>query len=108
MPNEKDLQIAKEIKKELKKKLGNKLVSVILYGSRARGTAKKDSDMDLFLLTKRKIKSFGKDDDLIIDLETDYQFEKNLDVQIFNQGVSEFKKNKERLFYREVAKGVRL
>jgi len=56
MPTEKDLKIAKEIKHEIKKKLGDKLISVTLYGSRARGDFHDESDMDLFLLTKRQIK----------------------------------------------------
>lgn len=49
----KDLTIAKNVKKELKSKLGDELVSVIFYGSRAKGTAKKDSDLDLFILMKK-------------------------------------------------------
>jgi len=79
MPSEKDLKIAREIKRELKKKLGDKLISVILYGSRARGTAKKDSDMDLFLLTTKQIPRDSTDDNAITDISAKY-FERGLMV----------------------------
>ncbi|TSC94310.1 MAG: Uncharacterized protein Athens101428_353 [Candidatus Berkelbacteria bacterium Athens1014_28] len=52
--SEKDLKIAKQIKKELKAKLGDKLISVILYGSRARGDFHDESDMDLLILTSKR------------------------------------------------------
>ncbi|MEM3745222.1 MAG: nucleotidyltransferase domain-containing protein [Candidatus Bathyarchaeia archaeon] len=38
-------------------KLGDKLVSVIVYGSVARGSARKDSDIDLLIIAESLPKS---------------------------------------------------
>lgn len=54
-----------EFKKELREKLGDNLVMIKLFGSRARGKARPDSDIDVLVITKeldRKI------DDIIIDI----------------------------------------
>jgi len=67
-----DLKIAKQIKKELKEKLGDKLISVVLYGSRARGEAKRDSDMDLFLLTTKTIRAESPSAQAISDISYKY------------------------------------
>lgn len=108
MPTEKDLEIAKEIKGELKKKLGDKLISVILFGSRARGTAKNDSDMDLFLLMKEKPNYFSRDFDKIIKITDKYLDSDHLYVSPITYGQTEYKKNRHRLFIREVKKGVKI
>jgi predicted nucleotidyltransferase len=40
--------------RRLKKTLGKQLVSVLLFGSKARGDADKGSDIDVFILIKNK------------------------------------------------------
>lgn len=40
--------------RRLKKLLGKQLVSLLLFGSKARGDARKDSDIDIFILVKDK------------------------------------------------------
>lgn len=72
MPTEKDLKIAKEIKREIKKTLGDKLISVTLYGSRARGNAKSESDMDLFLLTTKQISDQSPESEAVFNLSLKY------------------------------------
>lgn len=51
-----DLKAAISLKKEAKKALGSNFRVIFAYGSRVEGTAKKDSDLDLFLLTNKKPK----------------------------------------------------
>ena len=43
----------REFSKRLRDKLGSRLVTVLLYGSKARGDYKADSDTDLFVLVKK-------------------------------------------------------
>lgn len=54
------ITILKNFIKEVRKKI--KVEQVILFGSRARGTAKKTSDIDLIIISKdfEKIKSFKR------------------------------------------------
>lgn len=40
--------------RRLKKALGRQLVSVLLFGSKARGNVRKGSDIDIFILVKNK------------------------------------------------------
>jgi predicted nucleotidyltransferase len=41
--------------RRLKKLLGKQLVSILLFGSKARGDFKKDSDTDIFILVRNKM-----------------------------------------------------
>ncbi len=106
----KDLKIAKKISGELKQKLGDKLISVILYGSRARGTAKGESDMDLFLLMQRKTNFYQKDFKKIIDITVKYWLKDNIFVSPVVYGLREFKEreNDGLIFAREVKKGIKV
>ena len=40
--------------RRLKKVLGKQLVSVLLFGSKARGDSRRESDIDVFVLVKTK------------------------------------------------------
>lgn len=104
----KDLAIAKRIKKELKNQLGDKLISVILYGSRARGEDWKESDMDLFLLMKKKPGYFSPEADVIFEITDKYLDRDNIYVSPVTYGLREYKKYKGLNFLREVSKGIKL
>lgn len=68
----------------LKKKYEKNLLSVILYGSIARGTWNLDSDIDLFLLFSNKIKEHEKLDKDV--LKAIIEFEKTVHI-INNNGI---------------------
>jgi predicted nucleotidyltransferase len=51
----KNLEIAKKIIMEEAEKAGYKVDSIILFGSRARGDYKEDSDWDFFVVTDKNI-----------------------------------------------------
>lgn len=91
----KDLQIAKNFSKELKNKLGDELISVIFYGSRARGKTKKDSDLDLFLLMKKRPKINSRVGQLLIDTTSKYLDEENIYISAIPYGLHEYDKWKD-------------
>jgi len=52
--NARDLGLAREYARRLKERLGDNLLSVTLYGSRARGDAREGSDFDLIVRVRRR------------------------------------------------------
>jgi len=57
---EKEKQAVKELIDELKKLYGDNLSCVILYGSKARGDATEDSDIDILVVLKN-IQNFSSE-----------------------------------------------
>ncbi|MEM2137453.1 MAG: nucleotidyltransferase domain-containing protein [Candidatus Methanomethylicia archaeon] len=55
--------------KELLEYFGDKLISIIVFGSVARGEARKDSDVDLFLVIKDLPKSRFERQDIFMKIE---------------------------------------
>jgi len=58
---EKEKQVVKELVDELKKLYGDNLSRVILYGSKARGDATEDSDIDILVVLKNIQKFFFRE-----------------------------------------------
>ncbi len=92
---ENDLRIAREFKSRAEKILGDNLVSVILYGSRARGTAREDSDMDILLLTKREIKRFSKTDEALLDATYAFLDQDEILITAIPYTINDYDKRKE-------------
>ena len=69
-----DKQIVKELVDGFLEILNEKLVSVILYGSVARGTASGESDVDVALLIKGSLDAEIEDklSDFIVDMNLKY------------------------------------
>ena len=65
------ITIALKIVESLKKKYGDRLVSVVLFGSVARGEARKDSDIDLLIIVDGLPKSRLKRQEEFLEVEKD-------------------------------------
>ena len=50
----KERQAIRVFSRRLKKALGKQLVSVLLFGSKAKGESSRESDIDVFILIRRK------------------------------------------------------
>ena len=59
-------QVLKEIRSRLNKTFGDRLRGVLMYGSRARGNAEQQSDLDLMVLLDGPVR-LGRDLETIIE-----------------------------------------
>ena len=64
----KDLALAREYARRLKERLGDKLVSVTLYGSRARGDAREGSDFDLIVQVRERTEEVSE---VVLELDVE-------------------------------------
>lgn len=66
--------IFKELVQGIQKTVGNKLISIILYGSVARGTDTNESDIDVAVIMNGKMDDAMEDalSDIIVDLNLKY------------------------------------
>jgi len=78
--------------KELKEKLGDNIVSIRLFGSKARGDFREGSDIDIFILVKKKTLKVR---DVITEIEVNYDIDYNLPISTVLYSLFEYKKNKE-------------
>lgn len=61
--------VIKRLLEALKEKYGDRLVSVVLFGSVARGEARKDSDIDILLVVENLPKSRVKRQEEFLEIE---------------------------------------
>ena len=64
-----DKSVEHTIIEEMKKYFGDQLVSVVLFGSQARGTADEHSDIDLVVIAEGVPKDWRQQDEMIIELK---------------------------------------
>jgi len=89
--NKTERDVVTSFVKELKKKVGKDIVSIRLFGSKVRGDASKDSDIDIFVLVKRK----GEARERISDIAADYFYEYNIPLAPVVYSLFEYEKNRE-------------
>ncbi|MEW6482933.1 MAG: nucleotidyltransferase domain-containing protein [bacterium] len=88
--NKKEKRVVTSFVKEIRERLGNKILSIRLFGSKTRGDFTKESDIDIFILVKKR-KGIR---DEISDIAADYLFETNSPLATVVYSLSEYKKNK--------------
>ena len=76
MDDEKIARILRDLRAELEQRLGDRLAAVYLYGSRARGDARPDSDIDVLIVLRGEFDYFKTLDQIsdlawILSLEND-------------------------------------
>jgi len=74
--------ILKEFRKELENLYENRLKSIILYGSRARGDATGDSDIDVLIILEGKVIP-GKEIDRMIDIITEINLKHGVLISVY-------------------------
>ena len=74
-----DTEIAREFTRKLGEKIGDNLKKAVLFGSRAKGIAKTDSDYDLLLVLKKRSNEII---DGIYDEVVDFLIERGIDVSL--------------------------
>jgi predicted nucleotidyltransferase len=98
--NKTEKNVVTSFVKELKKKVGDDIVAIRLFGSKARGDFEKDSDIDIFVLVKRK----GDVRESISDIAAEYVYEYNVPLAPVVYSLFEYEKNRElgSLFFEQV------
>ncbi len=79
-----DLALAREYARRLKERLGDRLVSVTLYGSRARGDARAGSDFDLIVQVRERTEEV-REVVLHLDVEMMNEFDELFVGMIYNE-----------------------
>jgi Nucleotidyltransferase domain. len=96
---EKEKQAVKELIDELKKLYGDNLSRVILYGSKARGDASEDSDIDIMIVLK-DVKDKSKELEKVIKLTTEIDFRYETLISVTLQSEEEYLKKRSPLLFK--------
>jgi uncharacterized protein len=84
---EKDKQIALELKRRLPAEVRSHLARLILYGSRARGDAPEDSDLDLVALVDEKTPELeAQMEEVAYRVMWDHDFKPIISLKVFAEG----------------------
>jgi predicted nucleotidyltransferase len=80
----KEKRALSEFKRKILEKLGKNVLTIKLFGSKARGDFKKDSDIDiLIILKKRNLKAEDKIYKIVTDISLKYEID--LSPKIFSE-----------------------
>ena len=84
------IKILAELKRGLRRLYSDRLISIILYGSYARGEALKDSDIDVTVVLKGGVRP-GREIDYMLDVVTDLNLKYNTLISICPVSENAFK-----------------
>ena len=100
-------QILRKIKLTLKEIYGDRLVEVILYGSFARNTPTTDSDIDIAIVLKGKVKK-AKEIDKIYDAVYDLMLETGELISVYPISEEEIGNSVWPLYFYIKTEGIRI
>lgn len=81
-----DRAVARLLAERVRRVLGSRLARVVVYGSRARGDAESDSDMDVAVIVDHRTPEVEKlVDDVVYDLVWERDFDPILSVHVFGE-----------------------
>ena len=100
-----DKIIIQELKRRLSADLQKRVMKFIIYGSRAKGIAAEDSDLDLVALVDEKTPEIESAlDDLAYGVMWDYDFKPIISLKVFSEARFRSSTEKGMSFYRHVEK----
>ena len=100
-------RVIEELKRELDKIYGNRLRKIVLYGSYARGDYTEDSDIDILIVLRGRVKP-GQEIDRIIDAITDINLKYGVLISVYPISESKFRRLKSPLLINARREGVTL
>lgn len=89
MPNSIE-NIISEFTKKVKEILGDRVKKIILYGSYARGDYKKDSDIDIMILTDLNFEEIEKYRDEISDIAFDIELDTGIIISPLIKNIDKY------------------
>lgn len=90
--SETEREVVLSFANELKNKLGNEIMTIKLFGSKVRGDYHNNSDIDIFILVKKKNIEIS---DKLAEIEVDYLLKYDLPISTVLYSEFEYKKNME-------------
>jgi len=79
-----DKQIAARLKEEFVRAAGNEIVRVLCFGSRVRGRARHDSDLDVAVIVQTRTQTLQtRLDDAAYQVMWDYDFSPIISLKVF-------------------------
>jgi predicted nucleotidyltransferase len=100
---EKDMNIIAEFKKRVPEEIRTRIKKIIVFGSRARGGASEESDLDAIVLLDEKTPEVEKQlDEIAYSVMWDYDFRPIVSLKVFSE--EQFRKAVEKgySFYKNV------
>jgi len=84
--NERDKELITEFKRRLPSELGNHLRRIIVFGSRSRGDAAEESDLDVIALVDEKsIDIERRLEDIVYQVMWDFDFKPIISLKVFSE-----------------------
>jgi predicted nucleotidyltransferase len=99
------LALARAVAEDLRALYGDRLVQVVMYGSRARGDNREDSDLDLLVVLDR-VDSWWKERDFMGDVIWDHTVDSGILVSALPMPADEFAEGKTAFLRNVTADGV--